>query len=660
MLHLHKKVLIMKNRVFDTNYIMNKVFERDNQSLLVRTYDTNNLFNFVYDDSKDALRVNIVNLTETFNKLYNRYVFRESFIGDGNTKTFQLTGDIQNGTWDEGTWTSDHIILANRCDITTDNFSPVYDSTNIFTRNRVKVISADSSGLITLDYAPRNGQVVYVWYWYSVADNDVILNYQREDYVAEMEVGMDHTHTLSQITDYDEDNFLHPWSVDKSIEYDAVNKVIYLVGDEETPGNNKVYGTNFSGEKVWKDDYPYDKTKEPTGFTNPFGITVTYNPTTTKITLTGDVEAYCHGEFCPDMVSGWESLPLTDFYPTPNTLYYLYWNGIDLIWSTNLWHFSDLQIACVFYRSDGTFRFALRECHGFMPWQAHVEFHNVIGCVKESGNGLTNYVLNSTVVAERRPDTNATYLADEDLRTLNPAHINKLYSQARLSDAGTMLSYTDQADIVPLNGNIPFWNQFNGTNWIQTPMAVGSYMSLYQVAMPTSADATSQKLRYFWIQGQSNGTLSSEQTKTTFDINLGNLASISPEFVFINKVIIRYIANNWFIAEVINITGNKVSQIASPSGNYLSAVNSDESLEGNGTAPLPLKIAVPTNIDINYSNGLITDLTLDYSESTQKTVELIYDIDGKITSIVKTQGGNIKTTTLTYDVDGNIINIETI
>ena len=29
---------------------------------------------------------------------------------------------------------------------------------------------------------------------------------------------------------------------------------IRLVGDEETPGNNKVYGTNASGERTWKDD----------------------------------------------------------------------------------------------------------------------------------------------------------------------------------------------------------------------------------------------------------------------------------------------------------------------------------------------------------------------------------------------------------------------
>ncbi len=29
---------------------------------------------------------------------------------------------------------------------------------------------------------------------------------------------------------------------------------IRLVGDEENPGNNKVYGTNASGERTWKDD----------------------------------------------------------------------------------------------------------------------------------------------------------------------------------------------------------------------------------------------------------------------------------------------------------------------------------------------------------------------------------------------------------------------
>lgn len=647
-------------RTFDTNYIINRVFERNGQSLQVRKYDSNNIFNFVYDTTNDALRVNITNLTETFNKLYNRYVFRETFVGDGVSTTFQLTGAIQNGTWEQGTWDSNNIILANRCDITTANFGPVYDSTNIFTRNRVKVISADSAGTITLDYAPRLNQEVYIWYWYSVADNDIIYDYQREDYVAEMEVGSDHTHTLAQITDYDEDNYLHPWSVDMSIEYDTISKTIYLVGDEQDPGNNKVYGTDYSGNKGWKEDYPYEVTKEPTGFRYPEQVIVTYDPVTTKITLTGNTEAYCKGKLMPSFVAGWQSPALTDTYPTPNTLYYLYCNGTNVVWDTNLWHFSDLQIAYVYYRNDGSFRFALRECHGLMPWQAHNEFHYVIGCVKESGNGLTNYVLNSTTAVNRRPDTNLTYLADEDLRTANAAHIDKLYSQARLSGAGIMLSYTNQPDIVPLNGNIPYWNQFDGNNWIQTPMSNNTYMSLYQVAMPCAADATSQKLRYFWIQGQSNGTLSSERNKTTFDINLGNFSNISPEFVFINKVIIQYIALNWSIAEVINITGNKVSQIAAPSGNYLSAVNSDESLEGNGTASNPLKIASPIDVDIYYDEGLITQVVSAYGESTEKTIDITYNSEGMIETVTKTQGGIIKTSTLTYDSEGNIININTV
>lgn len=332
-------------------------------------------------------------------------------------------------------------------------------------------------------------------------------------------------------------------------------------------------------------------TKEPTGFRYPSEMTVSYNDSDCTITLSGNVEAYCCGRKNNDFIDGWISPPLTDTYPTPNTLYYLYCDSIthEIVWNTNMWHFQDLQIAYVYYRSDGTFIFALRECHGFMQWQTHTEFHYQIGTTKRAGNGLTNYIVNSTTAANRRPDTRETTLQDEDLTTVNFEHTDKSYSQAyMLGTANTMLSYTEMADIVPLDVNRPLWNHWAGTEWKTPGMSNNSYMCVWQIAMPTTADDKSQKLRYFWVTGQSNGTLASQRALGPLDVNLGNLEEISPEFVFINKVIIQYTANNWTIIEVENITGNNRAQVSAPAGNYLTVVSTDNSLQGNGTLTSPL------------------------------------------------------------------------
>lgn len=48
------------------------------------------------------------------------------------------------------------------------------------------------------------------------------------------------------------DTALQPWNVKNSIEVDAWD--LQLVWDELSPGNDKVYGTDWSGNKWWKDD----------------------------------------------------------------------------------------------------------------------------------------------------------------------------------------------------------------------------------------------------------------------------------------------------------------------------------------------------------------------------------------------------------------------
>lgn len=113
-------------------------------------------------------------------------VLREQFTGDGSDTTFQLTNSPGNCTFNKGAWAAGNTQTAYPAHVTGTDKKPTYDSIVILVRNRVSVSSINSSGLVTLDYAPRSGVDFYIWYWYALQPIDEI-NAYREDFVASME-----------------------------------------------------------------------------------------------------------------------------------------------------------------------------------------------------------------------------------------------------------------------------------------------------------------------------------------------------------------------------------------------------------------------------------------------------------------------------------------
>lgn len=329
---------------------------------------------------------------------------------------------------------------------------------------------------------------------------------------------------------------------------------------------------------------------EPTGFTNSDTIIMTYNSTDRTITLNGTFEAYYKGELIPELTDGWVSEPHDD----ADGIYFLYYCEDGFIFDTSPWTFNCLQIAFVQY--DGQ-KLAIRECHGFMQWQNHQEFHQTIGTYKQSGGTLitNSYQLNSSVATNRRPNVNQTVVQDEDLATTVPQLTSKLYTQRYLTGAGATRTFVlDQPEIIPISGTFPYWNQFTGGAWQQTLMVNNEYGAIFLVAIPTTADTQSQKYRYCWVQPQQvSATLSTIQALTPTSLNLGDSANLVSEFVFIVKIIIRVSGNNWTIHQVDNLSGTRFSQVGSPSGNYLSIVTTDTSLQGNGTTSNPIGLNVP-------------------------------------------------------------------
>lgn len=325
--------------------------------------------------------------------------------------------------------------------------------------------------------------------------------------------------------------------------------------------------------------------KDPTGWVDPSSVTVSYDSTARTITLTGTLDYYWRG-VKHSLTSPWTSSVHT---ATNGGWYLSSSDGESFTWSMTPWTFDAVMVAFVNYGA--TYKFALRETHGMMPWQAHETLHNTIGTWKESGGTLSSYTLSSTTAANRRPDVAATHLHDEDNETTNAALTSKLYNKLYLAGSTPTITYTGEtADIVPLLVNNPYYNSFTTPNWGQTLMANNSYMCVWLVAIPTTADTASQTYRYTWIQGQSNGNLASQTALTPSDLNLEAFTTEATEFVFLAKIIIRYTGGNWDLNSVTILTGNRMIQVGSPAGAYLSSVATDATLTGDGSLASPLSV----------------------------------------------------------------------
>lgn len=319
--------------------------------------------------------------------------------------------------------------------------------------------------------------------------------------------------------------------------------------------------------------------KDPTGWLYPDDIVVTYDSTTREITLTGTLDYYWRG-VKRSLISPWVSDPHDD---TADTHYLFSSDGLTFAWDTVPWAFDAIMVSFVNYQT--TYKWAQKETHGLMQWQVHEELHANIGAYKESGGTLdpASYTLLSTVAGNRRPMVVETHIHDEDIDHILAGLTSMTYNKLTLSGADTVNFSGLTLEIVPVLGNNPYYNSFVAPNWTQVLMANNSYMCVWLVAIPTTADVASQAYRYVWVQGQSNGSLASQQALAPSNLTLGVLTSQSPEFVFLVKLILRYTGSTWHIVSVDNLSGGKFNQVASSAGGYLSGVSTDGSMSGNGT-----------------------------------------------------------------------------
>lgn len=115
-------------------------------------------------------------------------VFKERFTGNGILTTFQLDGDIENGTFILGSWMGSSIQIGLPKHATNTSENALYDAGILFvlTRNRIQVVSISPTGLVTLSHPPQTADF-FIYYWYKVGPVDQIDDYFRGDFVASME-----------------------------------------------------------------------------------------------------------------------------------------------------------------------------------------------------------------------------------------------------------------------------------------------------------------------------------------------------------------------------------------------------------------------------------------------------------------------------------------
>lgn len=353
-----------------------------------------------------------------------------------------------------------------------------------------------------------------------------------------------------------------------------------------------VFANNISGTSI--STPVIENNKDWSGFYSPNGLeslVQTYNSTGRTISITGTFIAYYKGQIVLNYSAGgtWTSSAHTAS-PVAGILYLKY-NDAGFSWSQSVWDFSDMQLSAIAVNYLSTPIFGIRENHGLMGWQSHKELHSVIGTYKNSGADITGIVNNSTTAANRRPLVSAANVSDEDLTTIITALTAATYTQFTLSGAGaTTIFNLGAAEMVPVLANNPYYNSFAGSIWGQTLFPNNGYGAIFLLGVPTTSDAGSQAYRYMWVQPQTvSTTLATIQAVTPSSLNLGNLPTISNEYVFLTKIIIRYTGGNWVVTSVENLTGSRYNQVATPSGSYLSSVSVDGvTVFGDGTISNPL------------------------------------------------------------------------
>lgn len=368
-------------------------------------------------------------------------------------------------------------------------------------------------------------------------------------------------------------------------------------------------------------DYPlYTITQDPSGFEDPSVITMTYDETTRKITITSStgfvkiIENRKRYSFASPYVTDAHA----DFVGI-NTYYLTFSNG-SFTWSTTAWTFNLIQVASVIWNSTQTPKgFFVKEPHGLMPWQAHEHFHQIDGAILISGGTLANYTPLNTTDAGLTFSIPQTIIEDEDLtHTLSALADGGPYTILSRSGASGdwIWSTTNTVPLLRDGSAQVYVNQLVTGSWALT--AVGrsnnDRINYYVCALP---NGNSGLFRYIIIPGQVvYSSLTAAQAESFQSLSLGTLSTILPElYPFAQVTYRRNSSTTSYIEAVTYLRGTSKSIVGS--GAVASNHNSLSGRDAASQHPLAAIYPVSTN-KVIVSNAAGTAI----EETTTTTAEI--------------------------------------
>lgn len=274
-------------------------------------------------------------------------------------------------------------------------------------------------------------------------------------------------------------------------------------------------------------------TKEPTGFVDPTAVTVSYDSTERKITLTGTLSYYWRGTKVT-LTSPWTS----SAHDSGDGSFYLRsTDGVNFTWANSLWALSDIQVAFVIVAQSGAVKLGIRECHGLMPWNTHETLHYTVGAYLKSGGRLdgNTYTENTASDAGTTPGLLEAVISDEDLDTTIAAWTQGTYTTMRIG-ASSVATF-DTAATFPFRSSGSYILVNTPSTGAEAATVNGRYVNVYTIMLPVTADAGSQAYRVLWLQPQAAYTsLAAAQAEDPRSLALGTLSSLSPEFTITSRI----------------------------------------------------------------------------------------------------------------------------
>ena len=314
---------------------------------------------------------------------------------------------------------------------------------------------------------------------------------------------------------------------------------------------------------VWKNFInPNTITKEPTGFADPTNTGVAYDSTARTITLThssGTIVYYVNG------VRYTKSSPfVSDPHDEAEDFYFLAMEGATATWSTEFPGFDNgAYVAYVNYGA--TDKYAIRECHGLMPWQAWEELHLVVGTYRISGGAVIagSWAAETDTVAAVTPAVDEMLVRDEDLPTTIPTGVDgATYTRVHF-DSGLAVFTTGSTFPYPSSGGNPQYNENPASGTALTTLNSGNaWFNVYCLFVPVTSDAGSQVYRHLWLTGQQiYATLALAQAEDFRSLNLGNLAGIFPEILPFVRVSYQR-ANSFTTTDRVSLNASSITYLA--------------------------------------------------------------------------------------------------